>query len=82
MLKPTKENVLVRYVKGEEVTKSGIVLPNSKPSMDAEVLAVGPWVDIVSVGDKVLINREAKPTNTNDDNEFVVAEDDIVGIYE
>ena len=92
-LKPLGERVIVRPQSREEVTKSGIVLPDTakeKPQR-GEVLAVGPGrfdddgekripMD-VSVGDKVLFAKYAGTELKADDEELLIlSEKDILAI--
>ena len=68
-IRPLGGRVLVKPVKEEEVTKSGIVLPDTvdkEKKMEGEVLAVGPGKLLengerakmeVKVGDKVLFEK-------------------------
>ena len=56
---PLFDNVLVKPVKAETSTASGIVLPESakeKPQV-AEVVAVGPGLVDVKVGQKVMYSK-------------------------
>lgn len=93
-LKPLNDRVLVKRLEGEEVTKGGIIIPDSakeKP-MKGEVVAVGPGkVDddgkrmkmAVDKGDKVLFNKYAGTELKIDGEEFLVMrEDDILAIIE
>jgi len=93
-LKPLNDRVLVKRLEGEEVTKGGIIIPDSakeKP-MKGEVVAVGPGkVDddgkkikmIVDKGDKVLFNKYAGTELKIDGEEFLMMrEDDILAIIE
>lgn len=68
-IKPLGGRVLVKPLKEEEVTKSGIVLPDTvdkEKKMEGEVIAVGPGKFLesgaratmeVKVGDKVLFEK-------------------------
>jgi len=92
-LKPLGERVIVRPQSREEVTKSGIVLPDTakeKPQR-GEVLAVGPGryddegekripLD-VKVGDKVLFAKYAGTEFKVDDEELLIlSEKDILAV--
>jgi chaperonin GroES len=68
-LKPLHDRVVVRLIEAENVTESGLIIPDSsteKPTQ-GEVLAVGPgkYVDgtfvptTVKVGDRILFGKEA-----------------------
>lgn len=93
-LKPLNDRVLVKRLEGEEVTKGGIIIPDSakeKP-MKGEVVAVGPGKVgddgkrakmAVSAGDKVLFNKYAGTEMKIDGEEFLVMrEDDVLAIIE
>jgi chaperonin GroES len=93
-LKPLNDRVLVKRLEGEEVTKGGIIIPDSakeKP-MKGEVIAAGPGKVgddgkkvkmAVAKGDKVLFNKYAGTELKIDGEEFLVMrEDDILAIIE
>ncbi len=93
-LKPLNDRVLVKRLEGEDVTKGGIIIPDSakeKP-MKGEVIAVGPGKVgddgtrtkvAVDAGDKVLFNKYAGTEMKVDGEEFLVMrEDDILAIIE
>jgi len=93
-LKPLHDRVLVKRLESEEVTKGGIIIPDSakeKP-IKGEVIAVGPGKTSdkgetvkmnVAKGDKVLFNKYAGTEIKIDGDEFLVMrEDDILAIIE
>lgn len=94
MIRPLGERVLVKPLPIEEVTKGGIVLPDTakeKPQ-EGEVVAVGPGrlldngkrvaIDL-KVGDKVLYSKYAGNEVKLDDVEYLIMRDtDILGIIE
>lgn len=90
-IQPLGDKALVRPLQGEEVTKSGIVLPDSvkdKPQ-EGEVLAVGEgkYVEgklvplVVKVGDKILYQKYG-PTEVEVGGEelLIVSESDVLGV--
>lgn len=91
-VRPLGDRVLVRPMQREEVTKSGIVLPDTakeKPQR-GEVLAVGPGrfdedgdripMD-VKVGDRVLFAKYAGTELKIDDEEYLIlSEKDILAV--
>jgi chaperonin GroES len=90
-LQPLGDKVLVRPISSEEITKSGIVLPDTakdKPQ-EGEVLSVGEgkYVDgklvklAVRAGDKILYQKYG-PTEAEVDGEelLIVSESDILGV--
>jgi chaperonin GroES len=88
------ERVVVKPLPSEEVTKGGIVLPDTakeKPQ-EGEVIAVGPGrlldngtrvtIDL-KVGDKVLFSKYAGNEVKLDDVEYLIMrESDILGVIE
>ena len=93
-LKPLGDRVLVKRLEQEEVTRGGIIIPDSakeKP-MKGEVVAVGPGkLDEdgkhmkmhVEKGNLVLFNKYAGTEIKLDDEDLLVMrEDDILAIIE
>lgn len=94
-LKPLSNNVIVKALKQEEMTKSGIVLPSTgdkeKPEQ-GEVVAVGGGKLLdngqtqamsVKVGDKVVFKKYSPDEVKVDGEEYLVlSENDIVAIIE
>jgi len=94
-IKPLGDRVIVRPLAAEEMTASGIVLPDTrdkeKPEQ-GEVIAVGPGKRLdngdiapmsIKVGDKVVFRKYSPDEVTVDGEEvLVISETDIVGIVE
>lgn len=94
MIRPLGERVVVKPLPSEEVTKGGIVLPDTakeKPQ-EGEVIAVGPGrlldngtrvpIDL-KVGDRVLFSKYAGNEVKLDDIEYMIMrEADILGVIE
>lgn len=94
MIRPLGERVVVKPLPSEEVTKGGIVIPDTakeKPQ-EGEVVAVGSGrlldngtkvpVDL-KVGDKVLFSKYAGNEVKIDDVEYLIMrEADILGVIE
>ena len=92
-IKPLGDKVVIKKLKAEETTKSGIILTSSaqeKPQV-AEIIAVGPGgvvdgIEIkmeVTIGQKVIIRDYAGTTVKLDGEEvIVVRQDDILAIVE
>jgi chaperonin GroES len=94
-IKPLGDRVIVKPLAEEEVTASGIVLPDTvdkeKPEQ-GEVMAIGPGKRLdsgeispmsVKVGDKVVFKKySADEVKVDGEEILVVGEDDIVGIIE
>jgi len=93
MLQPLGDKVLVRPISGQEVTKSGIVLPDTakeKPR-EGKVVAVGKGKVLdngavhspeVKVGDKVLYGKYSGNEITTKEGEelLIMREEDILAI--
>lgn len=92
-IEPLYDKVVIKPLSEEEVTASGIVLPDTvdkeKP-MQGEVVAVGPGKRLesgqvqpltVKVGDKVLFTKYAPDEVEVGDEEYLVIEEEkILGI--
>lgn len=94
-LQPLHDHVVLKPAKQEEITKSGIVLPDTadkdKP-VQGEVIAVGPgkynedgerMAMSVKPGDKVVFKKYSPDEVKIDGEEYlVVSETDIIAIIE
>ena len=92
-LVPLGDRVVLKELKAEETTKSGIVLPGQaqeKPQQ-AEVIAVGPGGVVegkevkmeVAVGNKVIYSKYAGTEVKLDGEEYIIVkQDDILAICE
>lgn len=92
-LQPLSDHIVVRPIKREEVTKSGIVLPDTakeKPQ-EGEVIAVGPGkltedgnrLEMeVKKGDKIIYAKYAGTEIKLDDEELLIMRDsDVLAKY-
>jgi chaperonin GroES len=86
MLRPLGDRIVVRPGKEEEVTRGGIVLPDTarKKPREGEVLAVGPGKTLengeraqmeVSVGDVVVYSEYGGTEVTVDGEELVILDE-------
>ena len=84
-LVPLGDRVVLKELKAEETTKSGIVLPGQQ----AEVIAVGPGkvedgkeVKMeVAVGDQVIYSKYAGTNVKLEDEEYIIVkQDDILAV--
>jgi len=89
MLRPLGDRIVLKPGKEEEVTKGGIVLPDTakKKPREGEVLAVGPGRLLengerapleVSVGDVVIYSEYGGTNITIGDDEFVILDEGSV----
>jgi co-chaperonin GroES (HSP10) len=83
---PLKKKVLVAENKAEQTTDSGIILDgttSNRDSKQATVLAIGPGVTLVSVGDVVLIEwNKGQVVKIDDAQRVMIDEDNIVAVVE
>ena len=59
MIKPLKDNVLIKFEEGQDISKTGIIIAHKKEDRPrvAKVLAIGEDVTQVNVNDNVIVNR-------------------------
>ena len=82
-LNPLRDNVLVTQNEINNTTSSGIVLQGAVETVTATVLAVGPDVKEVKVGDEVYVDwAKAKPVKFNEESNAIIAEKFIVAVVE
>jgi co-chaperonin GroES (HSP10) len=55
-MRPLHDKIIVERIAAEKTTSSGIILRSSDEADKAKVIAIGPDVDEVAVGDIVLLN--------------------------
>jgi len=83
---PLKKKVLVAENKAEQTTESGIILDGTKSNRDSKqgtVLAVGPDVTMVKVGDVIMLEwSKAQVVKIGDAQRVIVDEDNIVAVVE
>ncbi|MFN2367099.1 MAG: co-chaperone GroES [Desulfurivibrionaceae bacterium] len=93
-IRPLNDRVLVKRLEGEEVTKGGIIIPDSakeKP-IEGEIVATGSGklndkgervaIDL-KVGDKVLFSKYGGTEVKLDGEDYLIMrEDDILGVIE
>jgi len=83
---PLKKKVLVAENKAEQTTESGIILDGTTSNRDSKqgtVLAVGPDVTMVKVGDVIMLEwNKAQVVKIGDAQRVIVDEDNIVAVVE
>ena len=94
MLKPLGDRIIAKATSAEEVTKGGIVLPDTaqeKPQ-EGEVIAVGPGKVLdsgkmmpmdVKVGDKIIYGKYGGTEVKVGDEEYIILrQDDVLAILD
>ena len=88
-IKPIGERVLLKPIKKEEKTKSGILLSSKSSNTDtkneAEVVALGKGEKLegIKVGDKVIFNKFSGNEIEDGDIKFLIVNaDDILAVIE
>ena len=80
------DRVLVAENKKEQTTASGIVIEGTRGTGDtakATVLAIGPEVKDVKVGDVVLLDwAKASPVKVGDIQRAMIKEENIIAVFE
>jgi len=86
IIKPMKDRVLVAENNSETKTESGIILEGAtsvRESKRATVLAIGPDVTSVKVGDVVLLEwHKAQVVKIGDAQRAMVKEEEIVAVFD
>jgi len=93
-IRPLQDRVLVKRIEKDNVTKGGIIIPDTakeKP-MEAEVIAVGNGKRLengesrqmdVSVGDVILFSKySGTEVKIAGEEHLILREDDIIGVVE
>ena len=83
---PLKDKVLIAENKAEHKSQSGIILEGAtsiRESKTGTVLAVGPDVTEVKVGDKVYLEwNKAQIVKISDAQRVIIKQEDIVAVIE
>jgi len=85
MLRPLKTKMIVELVEKETVTEGGIILTRADASEVNRglVLAVGPEVTDVQVGDFILPNwNKAQKSGIDGETFYIIDESDVVLIFD
>jgi len=94
MLKPLSDRIIAKATGAEEVTKGGIVLPDTAKErpQEGEVIAVGPGRLLdsgktipmdVKVGDKIIYSKYGGTEVKIDGEEYIILrQDDVLAVLE
>jgi chaperonin GroES len=92
--KPLNDHILIKPINTDEVSKAGIILPetvNKEKPEKGEVVAIGPGKLLengerapmsVKVGDKVIFKKYAPDELPGEEDLMVIKEEDILAIIE
>ena len=94
-IKPLNDKIIIKPISEDEITKAGIVLPETvdkeKPEK-GEVIAVGPGKLLesgqraplsVKVGDKIMFKKYGPDEiKVGEEELLVISEEDVIGILE
>ena len=78
---PLKDKILVERIPGEKETSSGIILQRTEEPDRAKILAIGPDVEDLSVGEVVLLDWNAA-IKTQEEDIYVALVKSVVFVYE
>ncbi len=89
-IRPIGDRILVKPIKEEEITKSGIVLPDTidkEKKAEGEIIAIGAGEKVsklgLAVGQKVLYGKYSGEEVKADDQEYkVLAHEDVLAVIE
>ena len=94
MIKPVADRILIKMVKNEETTKSGIILSSGakeKPQI-AEVIEVGPGINhiegkevkmYIKKGDRVIVSKySGTEVKYEGEDYLIVKQDDVLATIE
>lgn len=89
-LTPLHDRIIIRRVKPNEVTSSGIIIPDPEKNDQGDVIAVGAGTRLkdgtvvpldVKVGDRVMIGKySGNPVKLDGDELLVVREEDVFAV--
>jgi co-chaperonin GroES (HSP10) len=78
-MKPTRDNIIVTRIAALKETTSGIILKYTEAPDRAKVIAIGPKVDEVSIGDELLLNWNKAVKIEGED--YIVPINEVIFIY-
>jgi co-chaperonin GroES (HSP10) len=79
-MKPLHNKIIVERIAGETTTTSGLILRHTEEPDRARILAIGPDVTEVSVGEVCLLNWNAAIKAQGDT--FAISIEHVVFVYE
>lgn len=74
MIRPLKDNVLIKFIEGQEVSKAGIILTHKKEDKPqiAKVIAVGEDTEQVKEKDSIIASRYIGNQVFIDNQEYII----------
>lgn len=80
MYKPLRDNIIVEKQEKNLTTSSGIILKSNDEADKAKVIAIGPEVTDVAVGEILLVNWNKAKKIQNDTYQINIQ--DVIGVFE
>jgi co-chaperonin GroES (HSP10) len=84
--KPLKKNVLVAQIARQTVSSGGIIIEGARSVANnetARVLAIGPEVTDVAVGDEILLDwAKGNPITVDGEQRIVIKEEFIIAVID
>lgn len=80
MIRPLGNKIVVERIAAEKATNSGIILKTTDGPDRAKILAIGPDVNEVSVGEIALVNWNA--ASKAEGETYVIPSTEVIFIYE
>lgn len=88
-IKPLGDRILVTAIKEEEITKSGIILPETakEKKAEGEIMAIGTGEKIaklgLNIGQKIIFGKYAGDEIKIEDKEYkIIGHDDLLAVIE
>ena len=84
-IRPLADNIIALRIDPETITGGGILIPDSAQTKEliCSVMAIGPDVASVTIGEDILVGKYLGTEATIDGQEIlVIAEEDVLGVVE
>ena len=74
MIRPLKDNVLIKFIEGQEVSKTGIILTHKKEDKPqiAKVIAIGEDAKQIKENDNIIASRYIGNQVFIDNQEYII----------
>tara|TARA_B100002003_G_C13783088_1_gene387677 strand:- start:325 stop:591 length:267 start_codon:yes stop_codon:yes gene_type:complete len=85
ILKPKKDRLVIEAKKQKDITEGGIIIPDKAKERPhkAVVISIGPEVEDIVVGEKIIFSKYAGTVVKLDKKAFlIIREEDVIASYE